>query len=99
MDTDKIRLPLFLRKRGPGDRFFPAGMPGTVRLNDFLAAQHLPLAERDCWPMVCDGDGILWIPGYRLREGAASTGESGDCMEIRVERQSESASQENEEQV
>ena len=86
MDADKIRLPLFLRKREPGDRFFPAGMPGTVRLNDFLATHHLPRAERDCWPMVCDGNGILWIPGYRLREGAASSGESGDCMEIRVER-------------
>ncbi|MGD0173246.1 MAG: tRNA lysidine(34) synthetase TilS [Anaerolineales bacterium] len=86
MDTDKIHLPLFLRKREPGDRFFPAGMPGTVRLNDFLAAHHLPHAERDCWPLVCDGNGILWIPGYRLREGAASFGESGDYLEIRVER-------------
>jgi tRNA(Ile)-lysidine synthase len=86
MDSDKIRLPLFLRKREQGDRFFPAGMPGAVRLNDFLASHHLPHAERDCWPLVCDGNGILWIPGYRLREGAACSGESGDCMEIRVER-------------
>jgi tRNA(Ile)-lysidine synthase len=86
MDADKIRLPLFLRKREPGDRFFPAGMLGTVRLNDFLAAHHLPRAERDCWPMVCDGNGILWIPGYRLRQGAASSGDSGVCLEIHVER-------------
>jgi tRNA(Ile)-lysidine synthase len=95
MDAHKIRLPLFLRKREQGDRFFPAGMSGAVRLNDFLSAHHLPHAERDCWPMVCDGNGILWIPGYRLREGAAPSSESGDCMEIRVERPSESAVQGN----
>jgi tRNA(Ile)-lysidine synthase len=96
MDADKIRLPIFLRKRKSGDRFFPAGMPGAVRLNDFLAAHHLPHAERDCWPMVCDGNGILWIPGYRLREGAAYSSESGDCLEIRVERPMDTAVRGNE---
>jgi tRNA(Ile)-lysidine synthase len=86
MDPEKIHPPLFLRKRVSGDRFFPAGMPGAVKLNDFLAAHHLPLAERDRWPLVCDGDGILWIPGFRLREGIAITGGSTHCIEIRVER-------------
>jgi len=97
MDADKIHPPLFLRKRESGDRFFPAGMPGAVRLNDFLAAHHLPRAERDRWPMVCDGEGILWIPGFRLREGAAFSGESGGCVEIRVDRLAGTAVKDNEE--
>jgi tRNA(Ile)-lysidine synthase len=85
VDGDKIHPPLFLRKRESGDRFSPAGMPGAVKLNDFLAARHLPLAERDRWPLVCDGEGILWIPGYRLRQGAALTVGSTHCVEIRIE--------------
>jgi tRNA(Ile)-lysidine synthase len=85
MDGDKIHPPLFLRRRAMGDRFFPAGMPGAVKLNDFLASHHLPLAERDRWPLVCDSEGILWIPGFRLREGMAITGGSTHWIEIRVE--------------
>jgi tRNA(Ile)-lysidine synthase len=89
VDEDKIHPPLFLRKRAVGDRFFPAGMPGPVKLNDFLAAQHLPLAERDHWPLVCDREGILWIPGFRLRQGMETTGGTGRCVEIQVLRPSE----------
>jgi tRNA(Ile)-lysidine synthase len=86
LDAVNIRLPLFLRTRRQGDRFLPAGMPGAVKLNDFLAAHHLPRAERDRWPLVCDGEGILWIPGFRLREGAIFKEGSQRGMEIRIER-------------
>lgn len=86
LDAEKIQSPLFLRSRASGDRFFPAGMHGPVKLNDFLAAQHLPFAERDRWPLVCDGGGILWIPGFRVREGAKVSSESTRCVEIRVQR-------------
>ncbi len=86
IDADKIRLPLFLRKREPGDQFFPAGMARAVKLNDFLAAHHLPRAERDLWPLVCDGEGILWIPGFRLRQGAAASVRSAGWVEISVDR-------------
>ncbi len=77
INAEKIHPPLYLRKRVKGDRFFPAGMLGAVKLSDFLAAQHLPRADRDRWPLVCDQDGILWIPGFRLREGAAVSAEIG----------------------
>jgi tRNA(Ile)-lysidine synthase len=86
LDAEKIQTPLFLRSRAPGDRFFPAGMPGPVKLNDFLAAQHLPLAERNHWPLVCDSGGILWIPGFRVRAGAQVSSGSKQCVEIRVQR-------------
>jgi tRNA(Ile)-lysidine synthase len=86
IDADQIHLPLHLRKRATGDRFFPAGMSGAVKLGDFLASHHLPARERDRWPLVCDGDGILWIPGFRLRKGPAVSKPSVRCVEIRVEK-------------
>jgi tRNA(Ile)-lysidine synthase len=86
IDADRIHLPLRLRERATGDRFFPAGMSGPVKLCDFLASHHLPARERDRWPLVCDGDGILWIPGFRIREGAALSKTSVRCVEIRVEK-------------
>lgn len=63
LDADALRLPLFLRRRAPGDRFSPAGMPGPVNLANFLSAQHVPVYRRDRLPLLCDGNGILWIPG------------------------------------
>jgi tRNA(Ile)-lysidine synthase len=86
IDGDQIHPPLQLRKRTTGDRFFPTGMPGPVKLNDFLSSHHLPQRERDHWPLVCDGEGILWIPGFRLREGTAFSDASTRCVEIHVDR-------------
>jgi tRNA(Ile)-lysidine synthase len=86
IDRDRVRLPFLLRKRRAGDRFFPLGMPGAVRLNDFLASHHLPFSERDRWPLVCDSDGIIWVPGFRIKEGINPTDRSSGCIKIHINR-------------
>ncbi len=86
INPERIRLPLTLRKRRAGDKFHPEGMPGYVSLNDFLSSHHLSFSERDHWPLVCDSDGIIWIPGFRLKKGIGATEESGSCWKIRIER-------------
>jgi tRNA(Ile)-lysidine synthase len=68
-DPDSLHLPLVLRRRKRSERFHPSGMPSPVKLGDFLASHHMPFSERDRWPLVCDTNGIVWIPGFRLREG------------------------------
>ncbi len=86
IDLDRVRLPLTLRRRKAGDKFIPQGMPGQVSLNDFLSSHHLSFSERDHWPLVCDTDGIIWIPGFRLKMGIGATDESRGCWKIRIER-------------
>ena len=86
IDPDRIRLPLTLRKRKAGDKFLPHGMPGQVSLNDFLSSHHLSFSERDHWPLVCDADGIIWIPGFRLKKGIDATDGSRGWWKIRIER-------------
>jgi tRNA(Ile)-lysidine synthase len=74
---------LWLRTRRPGDRFQPLGMDGhTVKLSDFLTNQKVPLAARDRLPLLVTGGApaqaarpagtaqILWVPGWRIDEGA-----------------------------
>jgi tRNA(Ile)-lysidine synthase len=85
IDPDRIHPPLNLRRKKSSDRFFPAGMPGPVKLNDFLSAQHIPFRQRDRWPLVCDTEGIIWIPGYRLKQGIAPADTARKCMKIVVE--------------
>ncbi len=86
IDPDRIRLPLILRKRKAGDKFLPEGMPGHISLNDFLSSHHLSFSERDHWPLVCDTDGVVWIPGFRLKKGITTTEDSRSCLNIRIER-------------
>jgi tRNA(Ile)-lysidine synthase len=67
VDQDQIRLPLLVRARREGDRFQPIGMDGhSMKLSDFMINEKLPRRARDRWPLVCSGEKIVWVPGYRL---------------------------------
>ena len=69
---DSVRLrecgPLVARSLLPGDTVRFRGMTRKVR--KLLWETRLPLGERYFTPIVCNPDGILWIPGVALRDGA-----------------------------
>jgi len=66
MDADRLRGALMLRVRHDGDRFQPIGLEGhQVKLSDFFINAKLPQRARDRWPLLCLGDDIVWVPGYR----------------------------------
>jgi tRNA(Ile)-lysidine synthase len=67
LDTDEVGEELILRRRRPGDRFQPLGMSsGSLKLSDFMINEKMPKRAREGWPLVCKGDEIVWVPGYRL---------------------------------
>ncbi len=64
--ADCLRLPLEVRARRPGDRFEPLGMDGhSLKLSDYFVNEKLPQLARDRWPLVCSGEQIVWVPGFR----------------------------------
>ncbi len=66
-DADKITLPLYIRKRGKGDRFRPLGMKGTKKLKNFFIDEKIPKSKRDKIPVIIDSeDRIVWIAGLRM---------------------------------
>jgi tRNA(Ile)-lysidine synthase len=68
-DYDKIKPLLTLRNRQPGDRFCPAGMGGrSKKLQDYLVDEKVPRSERDSVPLLCSGEDILWVVGFRTDE-------------------------------
>ena len=70
LDAGKVKWPLILRSRLPGDRFRPLGMKGTKKLQDIFTDDKIPLSLRDRIPLLCDRDGILWVTGARMAERA-----------------------------
>jgi tRNA(Ile)-lysidine synthase len=68
MDSEKLRWPLELRYRRPGDRFRPLGMTGSKKLQDFFTDCMVRREERKDVPLVCDSEKICWVAGMRLDE-------------------------------
>lgn len=68
LDWDRLRPPLRLRTRRPGDRFQPLGMEGTRKLQDVFVDLKIPRGERDAWPLLADEEGIVSIIGLRVAE-------------------------------
>jgi tRNA(Ile)-lysidine synthase len=66
LDARDITAPLELRARQDGDRFEPLGMDGhEMKISDFFINVKLPQRARDRWPLLCLGEKVIWVPGYR----------------------------------
>ncbi len=65
LDADRLGAPLLLRRRRPGDRFRPAGGPGSRRLQDFFVDQKVPRHLRGAWPLLATPEHIVWVAGLR----------------------------------
>jgi tRNA(Ile)-lysidine synthase len=67
-DFESIGKKLAVRRRLPGDRFQPLGMAQSKKLNVFMIDARIPQAWRRRIPIVCSGDKILWVVGFRIDE-------------------------------
>ena len=66
LDAEALTLPLVVRSVRPGERFEPLGMGGhSMKLSDFFINEGLPRRARARWPLVCSGDQVAWVAGYR----------------------------------
>ena len=66
LDAERLPETLILRPRRHGDHFSPLGMNGhSQKLSDFFVNEKMPQRARDRWPLLCAGDEIIWVPGYR----------------------------------
>jgi tRNA(Ile)-lysidine synthase len=68
LDADRLPAePLVLRPRRAGDAFIPLGMAGqAVKVKDFYINQKIPKRARERWPLLCAGEQVLWVVGYRI---------------------------------
>jgi tRNA(Ile)-lysidine synthase len=66
VDLDAVHPPLVVRKRRPGDRFYPLGAPGSKKLSDFLTDTKVDPSVRDKVAVLCDQLGPIWVIGHRI---------------------------------
>jgi len=69
LDAEGLPDSLELRVRREGDLFEPLGMQGhSQKLSDFFINEKLPPRARGRWPLLCAGEKIIWVPGFRPAE-------------------------------
>jgi tRNA(Ile)-lysidine synthase len=76
LDAGSVRWPLYLRFWKDGDRFYPLGLGGSKKLQDFFVDSKIPERERRRVPLLCDQEKICWVAGYRLDDRVKVTPQS-----------------------
>ena len=84
LDADAVGTSgLVLRSCKPGDRYCPAGAPGSRKISRMLIDDRVPRHRRPLVPVLAVGDEPIWLPG-RLPEARlcwrADAGEA--CLRI-----------------
>ena len=69
VDLAKLRFPLEVRNRRPGDLYRPLGAPGRKKLKEILRAKGIARDDRDRLPVFLSRGEIVWVPGLPVAEG------------------------------
>ncbi len=77
---------LNIRPRLSGDRFQPLGMgEKSMKISDFMINEKIPQRARVGWPLVCSGDEIVWVPGFRLAHPYRITEKSQQIVKLALQ--------------
>jgi tRNA(Ile)-lysidine synthase len=68
LDYERVQLPLIVRGRRAGDRFWPLGAPGSKTLGDFFSDEKIDPALRARTGVLCDQAGPAWVMPLRIDE-------------------------------
>ncbi len=73
---DKIKGDIFIRGRVDGDSFRFGGI--TRKVKKLFSEKKIPFDKRNRLPIIADNDGIIWIPGFPLRDGVSPSSVNGN---------------------
>ncbi len=68
VDAERVQLPLLVRGRRVGDRFWPLGAPGSKTLSDFFMERKVDPPLRARIGIICDQVGPVWVMPLRIDE-------------------------------
>jgi tRNA(Ile)-lysidine synthase len=86
VDFDKISMPLMVRTRRQGDRFWPLGSQGAKKIKDFFIDNKVPVMERDTVPIVTMNGQPIWIVGFRIDDRIRVSEETTNLLMMTFEK-------------
>ncbi len=83
-DFEKLKLPLEVRLRKNGDRFWPLGMQADKKIGKFLTnAKVSPSSRRNLF-VITDTEKIIWFCPIRISEQANVTKRTNKVLRLKV---------------
>jgi len=83
-DLDKVKLPLVVRSRKAGDRFWPLGLPEEKKVGKFLTDAKVPQEIRKKVLIVSDSEKIIWLWPVRISEQAKISSETQKILQLQI---------------
>ena len=83
-DWDKIKLPLVVRSRKAGDRFWPLGLEAEKKIGKFLTSAKVAHHVRHKLLVIEDSEKIIWLWPVRIGERAKVTDETRKVLRLEI---------------
>ena len=83
-DLDKIKSPVSVRLRQPGDRFVPLGQKEETKIGRFLTAQKVTHDIRRKVLIVTDSEKIIWLWPVRISEQVKITKDTNKILRLEI---------------
>ncbi|MFH1371348.1 MAG: tRNA lysidine(34) synthetase TilS [Planctomycetota bacterium] len=84
LDFEKLKLPLAVRFRRNGDRFWPLGMRAEKKIGKFLTDAKVSPASRKNLFVIADSEKIIWLCPVRISEQAKVTSKTKSILQLHV---------------
>ena len=66
LNSNDIKLPLYIRNRKNGDYIEALGLNGKQKIKDIFIEEKIPINKRNIYPLIVDSnDNIVWIPNIK----------------------------------
>ncbi len=66
LDSNEIKLPLYVRNKKDGDRISILGLNGSKKIKDVFIDEKVDIKKRSNYPVLVDKENnILWVPGLK----------------------------------
>ena len=83
LDRDRLSGSLILRNWRPGDQYQPVGRSHSEKIKSLFQEFRIPLWERRHWPVLIDGESIVWTRRFGVAAGFAACAGSQRVLQIR----------------
>jgi tRNA(Ile)-lysidine synthase len=80
LDAEAIAGPLVVRNWQPGDRFWPAHTRVAKKVKELLQGRHIQGRERALWPVVVQGDQLIWMRGFAAPASMSPRGDRASVL-------------------
>ena len=81
LNSNELKLPLYVRTRNNGDKMIIKNMESPKSLKDIFIDSKIPISKRNTFPIVVDAnDNIIWLPGLKKSKFDKEKNENYDII-------------------